>query len=533
MSMPEQPKAEAPSNLSLRALLAAFLLAAAAPLALCAGKLNNELWTDEVYTLTMFASVPLDAAAGDYSAPNNHILYSQGLHLWLSTIGSLRKAEFMLRLPNLALAATALGGAFALGLRCRGLAAAVAGAVMLGLTQMFLGHAMQLRGYGLSMALAAWLAVLALPGQRGGALRWPAIALLGAAALYTVPTNLLWLAPLAMCAVATSALAHRGWRPATVEALAWLAAGLLAAALYLPVYHDVLAAGGGPVEDRWATVGRLATSFVDIALRDAWPLVILAACGGGVWLRTWRTSSGRQGLALIAGTVCGTFIAAGALGTIPFVRNFCPLLPIVSVGVGYLVSEFTSSLLGVVQRRRGAAYPETIHAAVAGMVIAGVLLPAVLTHSRRLETQRRQTFAQDGYFNYYDADFHPARLVKALRDTAPAEEGYLLMIPDEDNFTVSYYLAQYAVPQRKTPPAGGPPAIRLYAALAPQTDVQLLLGQWQLPAGLAAEMSTVADVGYFRLVRWPKLWPLANWRPAAENRPLAPSAVASPSTTSP
>lgn len=509
-----------PQSISPRqAAWAAFILASAWPLALCAGKLNNELWTDEVYTLTMFASVPLDAAAGDYSAPNNHILYSQGLHGWLALIGTLRKAEFMLRLPNLALATATLAGTFVFGWRWRGMSAAVAGTVLLGMTQMFLGHAMQLRGYGLSMALAAWLSALALPVRDPTPLRGGVIALLGAAALYTVPTNLLWLAPLGACAVVGVAARQRRWQQASAEATAWLAAFVVAAALYLPIYREVLSVGGQAPSDRWTAAAKLAANFFSVALRDAaWPIKLLAIGGAVLEL---RRRADQRGLALAAGTVVGTFFLAGALGISPFVRNLCPLLPPLAAGLGALISDSISAMLNWVQRRRGVAWPAGVHAAWAGAVIAVVLLPAVHTYPWRLSAFRLDRFAQDGYFNYYEAHFHPAQLVKALRDAAPAEEGYLLMIPDEDNFTISYYLDLYGVKQRVAPPAGAPQAVRVYAVVAPQTDLKTLLSQWQLPADWASQASVTADVGYFRLVRWPKLWPLANWGPTAENRSSA------------
>lgn len=498
-----------------RIALVAFMLAAVVPLALCASRLNHDLWTDEVYTLTMFASRPVTEIARDYSAPNNHVFYSIALHMWLRLVEPLANAEFVLRLPGLALACAALAGTFAFGRCWRGLPAAVAGAVMLGLTQMFLGHAMQLRGYGLSTALAAWLAVFALPEHDGGLRRIAAIVLLGAAALYTLPTNILWLAPLTLLAVGGQAAMRRGGRRVAVEALAWLAVWCLAALLYLPIYRDVLAASGAAPADRWGAAARLATTFGDVALRDAWPLVVLAVGGAFIVLRQCNL---RWGAAIIAGTLGGAMILSGALGISPFVRNLCPLLPLLCAGVGAMASEFVSALLRVVERRRKAACPTAIHAAWSGAIVAVVLLPAVKNYPTRLEVQRLHHFAQDGYFNYYDANFHPARLAATLRDTAVAEEGYLLLVPEADHFTLSYYLAQYAQPQRKPPPAGSPAAIRLYAALAPQTDIKELLAQWQLPPEIATEMSTVANVGYYRLVRWPRLWPLANWPPATENR---------------
>lgn len=516
------------SETTRRTALTAFWLAAVVPLSLCAGRLGNELWTDEVYTLTTFAARPVAEIASDYSAPNNHVLYSILLHGWLWVTQGLAPTEFVLRLPGLALAALALAGTFTLGLRQRNLSTAVAAALWLGLTQMFLSHALQLRGYGLSMALAAWLAVGAAETAPASWPRRVGITLCGAAALYTLPTNVLWLAPVTLLVLGRMFVRRLDWRRLTLEAAPWLAAWLLAALLYLPIYGQVLAAGDGAVGNRWSGAWALAGSFFSPALADAWWLALAAAIG--LPLVLWQPSErgGKFLLLLSAGVIGGALALTGALGIRPFVRNLCPLLPLLAAGLGAALAALVEALVDAVARRRGSAGRPAVSAALAAVVIAAVMLPRVLSYPARLEAFRQRQFAQDGYYNYYDANFHPARLAAAVRDAVAAREGYLLMLADEDHYTLSYYLFQYGVEKRRGPPAEGPPGVRLYAALAPQTSVEQLLTQWQLPGELAAEMSVVADVGYYRLVRWPRLWPLANWQPAAENRPPAPSQAAPP-----
>jgi hypothetical protein len=227
----------------------AWLLAAAVPLAICAAKLNLDLWYDEVYTLVAFVSKPWSQIVTDYSAPNNHIFYS----LILKPFYLLSDSEFFLRLPSLLFTAGTLAMLFRLTLRWSGLAAAMMATLALGLTQMFLVHTIQVRGYGLSMFLATWLADLALPSP--GIARWPrpvVISLVGALFLYTIPSNLLLLLPLGLVGVAWRCLLVRRagsgresqlgelrkgrTLPAALrEAAAWGGACVLGVLLYLPV----------------------------------------------------------------------------------------------------------------------------------------------------------------------------------------------------------------------------------------------------------------------------------------------------------
>ncbi len=49
--------------------------------------LNNEIWNDEYYTINHFVLVPLKTTLLDYHVPNNHILFSILIKLYLNLIG--------------------------------------------------------------------------------------------------------------------------------------------------------------------------------------------------------------------------------------------------------------------------------------------------------------------------------------------------------------------------------------------------------------------------------------------------------------
>src|ERR1700760_4745004 len=90
-----------------------FVLAAAAPLVHCASRLNLDLWHDEIYTIDYFVSRGPAFVVTDYSAPNNHILFS--LVMWPFYL--LSESNFCLRLPSFLFTFGTLGFVFRLANR--------------------------------------------------------------------------------------------------------------------------------------------------------------------------------------------------------------------------------------------------------------------------------------------------------------------------------------------------------------------------------------------------------------------------------
>ena len=358
-----------------------WLVSAAAPLALCALRLGLDLWNDEVYTLAEFVAKPWTQIVTDYSAPNNHIFYS----LVLRPVYLYSNSVFWLRLPSLVFAAGTLAMTFRLVRRWSGLAAAMFATALLGLTQMYLVHAMQIRGHGLSMFLAAWLGDLAFPGPRTPP--WSRLVLVttvGALLLYTLPTNFLVLVPLAVTAVAWQCLTasrqgispesvqgecgnHRSGRDALeelhrrengtvpfvrttaramrrrgIEAAAWSGACLLAAALYFPVRAQLLHAGREAVAFGFLGAGSLAGTVLRDAVHDWLPILPAAIAGLALWVRrvSRQRSSDTWAMPLVAlGGVLGPFVLAGLTGIWGFERVFCPILPFLMAVLGCLLAE--------------------------------------------------------------------------------------------------------------------------------------------------------------------------------------------------
>jgi len=497
-----------------------WFLAAAVPLVFCASRLDLDLWYDEAYTLLIFVSRPWVSIATDYSAPNNHILYS----LILRPFYLVSDSEFVLRLPSFLFTLGALYGTFRLVRPWAGRPAAAMATLQLGLTQMFLAHTMQLRGYGLSMCLAVWLAVLALPvgpaagaagrgapakgkrrvGRAGSAADWAAAhrrpwlaaltALFGAAFLYVMPTNVLFFVPLAAAACGLAGVWARSLQRGLVAAVPWCAATLLAGLLYLPVLDQLLEVGGQARGISLNHVVELTAAVFWAALRDWLPAVGLALVGLALLLLDRREADRRlfvfAGLLLVL--TLGPFLVTLLLGIRPFVRNYCPLLPFLGAWVGLGLAHLFR-ILGQRLRRR---WSEPAQAVAGAALLAAVAMPMVLTYPARLTAYRRAHEAQDGYYNYYAANYQPSQVVAYLRGHIDPERPYRIVFARRDYFPLWFYLQREGVP-----PGRGPrgPETAIYLITPPRPDYRALSEASGLSPEQLQALPLIRDFGYYRL----------------------------------
>ncbi|HUY34785.1 MAG TPA: hypothetical protein VMV69_18715 [Pirellulales bacterium] len=479
-----------------------FLLSAALPLVFLASKLNLDLWEDEIYTITEFVAGGTYRIVTDYSAPNNHVFYS----LLLRPFYLIGESSFVLRLPSLACAAGTLWLVFKLARRLAGLPAAIAATVTLGLNLMFLVHAIQVRGYSLSMLLAAWLADLALaePQARTRA-RSIAVVLAGAAFLYVLPTNVLFFLPLALLAIVR---ASRGAasnpqsairNPQSKMAIAWFAAVLLAAACYAPIYRQVLEHGEPKDAFSWSGFWLPASVFFTAAGRDVRMLIPLWLAGVCCW--AWRV--GRRPSAndvavplLCLVVVTGSFALSGLLRISPFPRIDTPLLPIVALGAGWSLAE----LLEAARRRWLAWLPEAVSGVAGLLLVLAVLAPGVVTYPRRLTEACRHERPQDGYFNYYAANYHPSAVVEALSDWTRNDTSYSIVYAKEDHWNLRYYLNRARLAPAR-PPRGSAAAVYVVAPRAAHWDE--LAARLGLLERELRGWPLLREFGYYRVFRSP------------------------------
>lgn len=478
-----------------------FILAAATPIIHCANRLDLDLWHDEIYTIDVFVRRGPAFIVSDYSLPNNHVLFS--LLMW--PFYRLSDSDFVLRLPSFLLAIGTLALLFRLGRRWCGLPCAVLATALLGLNQMYLNFAIQVRGYGLSMFLAVCLASLAAPQSTVFSWkRFVAILLFGAAFLYVVPTNLLFFVPLTSIAVAISAVRDWTLRSVLRESAAWAAAALLALACYLPILGQMREMARTASPSTLGYVPVIAGNFFRPATHDfAWfaPLFLL-----GLIAWAWPRPAGQRrqwAIPLITGgVVAGAFLLTGILRLSPFERNYCPLLPLVGLAGGWLLAELIESVRGRLPRS------VSVEAAT-GLALAAVCLaiwPHLWTFPRRLEARRDEVNATekwpiaDGYYCYYAANYRPSSIVDFLLEQRIQQSAYRVCVAEVDHLNVWYYFARAGLPllnaSADEPPGQTP---RLFAIVPEPPPWKMLAADCGLPAERLGAFRLVGDFGYYRL----------------------------------
>jgi hypothetical protein len=267
---------------------------------------------------------PLALILTDYTAPFNHLLYTCLLRLWSDVVG-LGSAEVLLRLPSIAFS---LGAAAAMlfGLKKpRGPlepGAAWLAAALLACCPGFLLFSWQLRGYALSMLLsAAALSFYFRLGAGGG----PGYAACGAAALATLPTNLLL--------VGTLGLARLFVRPRPrLKELFWLASPLAGFLIYAAVMPELF--GAATTAAGYGAVGHtLILAKECLALfAFAWPVLPFASAG--LVLKGERTPLSSPAFFVVTAIAPFAFIALST--TTPYSRNLLVMLPVWCAVLGAL-----------------------------------------------------------------------------------------------------------------------------------------------------------------------------------------------------
>lgn len=538
-----------------------FLVAAAAPLGFLAQRIPLDLWYDEVYTLVHFVHRSWTEIVLDYSAPNNHIAYSLLLRpLWL-----LGAQPLELRLFSYLLAVVTLLLVFVLAWRLAGREVAVWSTALLGLSQMYLVHAIQVRGYGLSMLLVTALANLAVaatstlaawtraprqadvpsklkderlsagappvsPELRRWWWRTAGIVAASAMMIYAIPTNALFVVPLTVWSIAR-AWRRCGVRAAAIESAPWLAGLVLAAMLYLPVFSQLRSHSTGAPRPSLEGMLQLAGDFFWAAGHDAWPLAPLTLIGLFAWLVGSRKAARADAISLVITVLVGSFAVAWALGVSPFLRNFCPLLPLLALGMAWLALVAVDA---VAQRFYARSIRGTFGAPIAGLVLLlAVFTPPLLRYPAKLIALREQQGAvQDGYFNYYAADFEPARVADVLVPLVKDEPNFDIAYDDADYYNLVYYLIAegIAAPPPPEDPNQPPAPGYLYLVLSPKPKLARLQARIAIPAEEWTRWPEVARVGYYRVLRSPERRSLAELqKPAPTPEPGAPPSPVAPS----
>lgn len=398
------------------------------------GHLGDELWWDEVLTRTRYATGDAFAAFRDYSEPNNHILFSVWLSLWIWLDAHLRGVmlvQCLLTLPLLMGTASRLAGRRV---------AVVAGLLFVcsSITPTF---ALQLRGYG-----ASWIPLLLalyalLRRSEGGGWGWLLLyAGSVTVAIGIVPTNALACAVL----VAWYLLRPRPWGERALVLLA-PALGLL---VYVPVWGDLLDHMRGFKAHQ--TRGQLLAAWLLGLGQDFWPL--LGAMAGGLWLIARRINRplgrvrgiARQRLAFVGAAFGAPVMALQLLQNTPFPRTLVPALPFFCIAIAIPLGA-----LCVAAARRSRALGLTI------AILIGLCGLRAATRPRVPSTEPRpQTLTEA----YYHRAFRPSQVAREQIRLEAAGPPPLLFTGRSDPLALSWAQRNLALARGK-PPRAHPPLL--------------------------------------------------------------------------
>lgn len=484
-----------------------FLLAAAAPIALCAARLNQDLWHDEIYTLVTFAAAGPVKIVTDYSAPNNHVLYS--LVLWI--VQEISTTNFALRLPSLAFSIGTLAMTFRAAWRLGDQTMAVLAMLLLGLNQMFLIHAVQVRGYPLAMFLFAWLINLAIPDQGSSRFsRFVGITLVGAAFLYVTPSDLLFFAPLAAAAVVWQAATAKraainetpveraaNRRMLAAVCAAWGAAFVLAALCYAPIAGQVLEHRGARTQLTPDAILFAAETFLKPATHDfvyLAPVFLLGLLAWCVRRLRGREVGSPAALVLSLGTILAAILLTAALGVSPFPRNFTPLLPLVAMAEAWTLRELLRAIPWKSERATNVGW------LIAALVLLAVLGPQLATYPKRLDAFcREHPGAHDGYFNYYAAGYRPAAVVERVKGLSADGRPYRVCYAEEDHWNLLYYFKQANVPLGRRASDRNDFDTRVFVIAPHAADWDDIATRCELPEADLRRLPIIEDFGYYVL----------------------------------
>ena len=325
-------------------------------------QINAELWCDEVGSLVKFILVPLSRTVSYYPEPNNHIFANLLANLYLKLLGisdlaAVEAAPWLVRLLPLAFTALAVVYTHRLArLWWDDLAAGLSVAVLV-TSVPFFHFATQLRGYPLSVALTI-VALYSCARVEATARLRDGLAAAGACAalVYTIPYNVFFALGLGGYQLAVGFFRagpgpRRGFAPARAAA-AWVAAGTLCgAALYLPVYTQIV---NNPYAKpgrlfNWEVLTRLAPSLLSHFLSARF-LLLPVMLGGALAIFLDRGPNRRPQYAerfrmlavLFAAPILLTFVR----GVIPYDRLFVILVPVFALMAGSSLAALARLLTG-------------------------------------------------------------------------------------------------------------------------------------------------------------------------------------------
>ncbi len=295
---------------------------------------NEDLWNDEIYSLQFFVFKGPATIVADYHVPNNHILANLSHWAWVSLFGlnegDLLDSAWKIRLlPGLLSAGTAVV-LWWTGWRFWGPTGAWLAVLLLlsGIT--FQSFAFGVRGYPLTLLIASGLlygALLFLEKNRLSILQALGIMAGTAALLYTIPSNLYFVAAIGVMFTLAKGWQSRDQRIAMVQFdLALLAGLLLAVGLYMPVLDNVLhneyVETGAPLRaEHWQNTAQVLAQFF------SWRFLLAPLFLYGWWKAGSIAPLHRKQVILLSGVLLLPFLFSALRGDSAPMRAYLVGLP--------------------------------------------------------------------------------------------------------------------------------------------------------------------------------------------------------------
>ena len=407
--------------------------------------INLDFWYDEVWSLLNYSFAPLSRTVTDYAVPNNHIFFNLINNLYLRCVGekslyALMDHPYVIRLLPLCYTLLTLFYVHRIGRRYFDRLAAWVSVIVLVTTVPYYNFALQVRGYGLSTLLlcAVWYHGWGLEERFGR--RDSILSALGTAlSLYTLPSNLYFLAGTGAFYLALGVWdrsrsarpkvrkgrpvipADRGdCRVARWQALYdrsryfyivfLMGIGVLTAVLlYLPVIGGVAGVASGK-NSRLFYVPTLSSTLPTVFYYFlSHRYLFLPVVAVGFYFALFKGADPRlaRRLMLCLTLLVLPFVFCFVKGDQPPDRIFVVLTPVFAVVVAVCASHFFR------------------HAVPGGgvrgwwVVLGLVFLYCNVTfafcidrvHQRLRENLDEEKKAQDLYYNYYQAYYHPLRVI--------------------------------------------------------------------------------------------------------------------------
>ncbi|MFH1958519.1 MAG: hypothetical protein ABIJ15_08615 [bacterium] len=401
--------------------------------------LTNNVWFDEAATALLILPRGFFGAFTYYDAPNNHLLYSGLLSVWVKFVPLEKGPEIFLRLPSFLFS---LGAALVLltGFRRRLIfEESLLAALLLASSHVFLSFSCQIRGYALTVflsavALSCFFKILQNPS--GNAKLFGIYIITGALSVGVLPTNILFFASLSLYAlIHFDIVPKKIFSKNVIGALMFFIGPLLGFLFYVLIGDRLI---------RNMHFAGLMSSFKHAAVLSAQifyylfkDLLFLLPFLIGGFLLLFR------GLFKDAGDVekkefwmsavffLFPFVLVGASRLTVFQRNLLVMLPAWFLAAVILLRMSVKFILCRFKRGN--------YKTVLNIIAAAVVISAFITETRLGREARREKKAQDVYYQYYNSPkFLPGRTVTALKSFQ--REKKLIVITDEsDLLSLKFY----------------------------------------------------------------------------------------------